>query len=121
MYRRTFNEVCRRILVSVPAKYKANVPVKMSDDGDLHPPSDWAIEPHRLELGVIVARTLFSDRTFGNCPTNGMDGTSRTVLNFEDNSKTKICGFVLELSWLGRSRQLHVVLIELRKQKKTVV
>jgi len=33
----------------------------MQDNGNPHPPSDWAIEHRRLELGVIVARTLFSD------------------------------------------------------------
>jgi len=37
------------------------VPVKMQNDGNPHLPSDWAIEPRKLELGVIAAHTLFSD------------------------------------------------------------
>jgi len=57
----TLNKVCPRILVSedctIPAKHEANVPVKKQDDGNPHPPSDWAIEPRRLELSLIAAST----------------------------------------------------------------
>jgi len=61
-YRCTLNEVCRHILVSedcvVPPKHEANILVKMLDDGIPHLTSNWAIEPHRLEPGVMEACTL---------------------------------------------------------------
>jgi len=64
-YQCVLNKVCRRVFVSedcvVPPKYEANVLVKMQDDGIPHPPSDWALNPCKLELGVVAARTLFSD------------------------------------------------------------
>ena len=45
----------------VPPNFEANVPVKMQDDRNMYPPSDWAINPHKLELSVVAAPTLFSD------------------------------------------------------------
>jgi len=35
--------------------------VCMKDDGIPLPPGEWAIEPQGLGLGVMAARTLFSD------------------------------------------------------------
>jgi len=63
---RTFNDVCRRIVVAedcvVPPRHEANIPVRMSSDRTPHPPySDWAIEPHIPELGAMAAQTLLSD------------------------------------------------------------
>jgi len=64
-YRRTFNEVCCRIMASkdcaIPTLHEAKVSVKIQDDELPHPPGDWTSEPQRLELGVIVVQTLFSD------------------------------------------------------------
>jgi len=45
----------------VPPKHEANVPVRMSDDGTPHPSSNLAIKPHILEMGVMAARSLFSN------------------------------------------------------------
>ena len=63
-YWRTSNEVCHRTLVTencvVTPNHEANVPVKMFDNGIPHPSSDWAIEPCRLEPGVMAAQMLFS-------------------------------------------------------------
>jgi len=60
-----FNDVCCHILVAedcvVPPKHEANVPVRMLSDGTPLPPSNWAIEPHMQEPGVIAARTLLTD------------------------------------------------------------
>ena len=45
----------------MPPKHEANVQVEMFDDGIPHPSSDWAIEPRRLEPGIMAVRMLFSD------------------------------------------------------------
>jgi len=47
----------------MPPQHEANrnIPVWMSSDRTPHPSSDWAIEPHILEPGVMAARTLLSD------------------------------------------------------------
>jgi len=45
----------------MPLWHEANVPVRMSSDGTPHPPSDWAMEPHILELGVMAAWMLLNN------------------------------------------------------------
>lgn len=48
-YRHTLNDVCCCILVAedcvLPPMHEAKVPVSMSSDGTLYPPSNWAIKP----------------------------------------------------------------------------
>ena len=66
VYQRVFDKVCRRVIVSedciVPPQYEVHVPVKMQDNGFPYPPSNWAINPRKLEVGVMTVRMLFSGR-----------------------------------------------------------